>query len=78
MSDLLLTIATQLGIAGLSIYLFYQYVKLVSEKTMNGMSKKMDRMLEKEEKILDKLDMLIEKIDMVCKLDDEDESDTLL
>ena len=56
-------IAIQLGIGGLTIYLFYKYAMMVTNKSMNGITKKIDKMLEKQDKLIDKIDSVIDRID---------------
>ena len=56
-------IAIQLGIGGLTIYLFYKYAMMVTKKSMNGIASKIDEMLEKQEKLIDKIDNVIDRID---------------
>ena len=61
--QLMYQIAIQLGIGGLTIYLFYKYAMMVTNKSMNGITKKIDKMLEKQDKLIDKIDSVIDRID---------------
>lgn len=56
------TLIIQLGIGGLTIYLFYRYTVLVTKKMMNGITSQQKEILEKQNKLLDKMDVLIKTL----------------
>jgi len=71
--QLMYQIAIQLGIGGLTIYLFYKYAMMVTNKSMNGITKKIDKMLEKQDKLIDKIDSVIDRIDKLVLIRDIEE-----
>jgi len=68
--QLIYEIITQLGIGGFALLIFYKYATIVTNKVMNGMTKKMDSMLDKQDRILGKLEHIAEKFDKMLLVEE--------